>query len=230
MEPPQYPPVQTPPSIDVLSSRRKKPIALIAAIVLGGLLLVCLVGLVWSFSQYRTYKSDADKLIAEAVDTAKAEQAAELESNFQTERDRLYNTYAIDPVLGNVTLQYPRDWSFYLEQSTTTGRTRIDAIFHPTVVAKADPGTYGLRLQLLQQLYSDVVEDYQRAIDRDELTATPVKSNGVDGLRLDGQIDTDHTGSLVILPIRDKTLVISTEANDYLSVFNEAISTLVFTP
>lgn len=193
------------------------------------LLVASLAGFVWSFSQYKTYKNDADVLIAEAVEQAKAEQATELEAQFQMERDRLYNTYVTDPVLANISLQYPRDWSFYLEQSTT-GRIQIEAIFHPTVVAKADPGTYGLRLQLLQQLYSDVVDDYQRAIEKGELNATPIQSNNVDGLRLDGQIDNDHTGALVILPIRDKTLVISTEANDYLSVFNEAIGKLVFTP
>lgn len=197
-----------------------------------GLAVLCLLlgaGFIWALTGYLDYKSNTDKKIAAGVAEAEKKKAAELEAGFQIERNRLFNTYTTDPVIANVTLEYPRDWSFYLEQDTK-GRPQIDAKFHPRVVMAGSPSTVGLRLRIEPTLYDDVVADYQRAIEQGELTASPLQASGVNGLRLDGQIDRDHRGAVVIFPIRDKTLVISTESTDFISVFNEAISKLSFTP
>jgi hypothetical protein len=207
---------------------KRRPSWLVVAAA-GFAALVFLVAFIWAFSQCVTYKKGAEARIAAAVTEAEKRKAEELEQGFQAERDRLRNKYTTDSVIANVTLRYPRDWSFYLDQDSSA-RTQIDAIFHPVVVAEGSPGTYGLRLQIVQRLYDKVVADYQNEIERGELKASPIKVSGINGLRLDGQIDRTHSGALVLFPIRDKTLVISTEARDYLSVFNAAIAKLTFTP
>jgi len=51
------------------------------------------------------------------------------------------------------------------------------------------------------------------------------------GTRLDGTLDQDTNGSMVIIKVRDKTLQIYTESNDYLGDFNDTIlSSLNFAP
>lgn len=221
MEPIQY---SAPPSRPKTVRSLLTPLLIVAAlaIALG-------IGFIWAFSQYLSYKNDAAAKIAAAVSEAETKKATELEAGFQAERDRLFNKYTTDPVIANVTLRYPRDWSFYLEQDTSDNE-QINAIFNPTVVTKGNPGTYGLRLQIVQDLYSDVINDYQNEIERGEVSATPLTIGGTNGLRLEGQIDSHHTGALVAFPIRDKTLIIRTDSRDFISVFNDAVGKLIFTP
>ncbi len=221
-------PPAAPPTMAKHKSKHTAPIWV--AIVLGVLLVIAVGSFVWAFMGYNTYKNDAQSKIDIAVEEAKKVQAEDLEKGFQSQRDRLFNTYKSDPSLANIQIQYPRDWSLYLEQSTSS-KTQIDAIFHPTVVEKKDPSSYALRLQLFQELYNEVVDDYQNAIENGEIKAQPITSNGVNGIRLEGAIDKDHSNAaLVIFPIRDKTLVITTESRDHLTVFNDAIAKLIFTP
>lgn len=217
------------PSYSIPNTHHSESKFRLIAIILGVVCLALAAAFVWALGGYLDYKSNTEKKITAAVAEAENKKTKELETGFQTERNRLFNKYTTDPVIANATLEYPRDWSFYLEQDTKS-KTQIDAKFNPTVVVEGSPGTVGLHLQIVQQLYDDVVADHQRSIEQGELTASPLQISGVNGLRFDGKIDHDHVGSMVVFPIRDKTLIVSTESNDFVSVFNEAISKLSFTP
>jgi len=58
-------------------------------------------------------------------------------------------------------------------------------------------------------------------------------TNVVAGTYLNGQInqhDQDQRGAMVVIKVRDKTLQIYTESNDYLNDFNQVLSSLTFAP
>ena len=218
-----------PPTMSAMSTTQKRNRAPLLAGVFGGLFILTLAAFIWAFTQYLDHKNNVDGKVAAAVTEAEKNKAAELEAGFQAERDRLFNKYTTDPGLANVTLEYPRDWSFYLEQEASS-REQINAIFHPTVVASGNPGTYGMRMQLVQRLYSEVTDDYRKGVEDGTILASPVRNGSVEGLRYEGQIDRDHNGAVVVFPVRDKTLLIFTDSKEYIGVFNEAVAKLVFTP
>lgn len=224
--------IPQPPSsaqMPVLGGGKPKHGLLIATILLS-VFLVAFIGLfVWAFLNYQDHKKNVDGKVSEAVKTAEAAKTTELEAAFKVERERLFNKYTTNPVLANVTLEYPRDWSFYLEEDQNSS-TQIQAIFHPTVVQNSDPGTYGMRLRLEAKLYSEVLDDFEKDIEDGLILVTPIKNGDTSGVRLDGQIDRDHNGSMIMFPIRDKTLIVQTDSKEYLSVYEEAIKKLVFTP
>jgi hypothetical protein len=74
--------------------------------------------------------------------------------------------------------------------------------------------------------YSRVLGLYSTQVGRGTITATPYslpKVPGVVGTKLSGAIfqgANKGTGTMVLLPMRDKTLEIWTESNDYLNDFD----------
>ena len=63
------------------------------------------------------------------------------------------------------------------------------------------------------------------------MTVAPFRAVLVDsvlGARIDGEITTKRTGSVVLLPLRDKTLKIWTESNAYTADFDEILTNLSF--
>jgi hypothetical protein len=51
------------------------------------------------------------------------------------------------------------------------------------------------------------------------------------GVRFDGQIEQNLTGSMVVIKVRDKTIKIYTESTKYLSDFNDTVlKSLTFSP
>ncbi len=64
-----------------------------------------------------------------------------------------------------------------------------------------------------------------------DLRATAVQASGATGTRLDGLLEPDREGSMVIFPLRDKTLKISTESKEFEDDFNNIVlQRLTFVP
>lgn len=229
MEPQAYYPTPQPANSTGKHLGPKKDRKPLIIIILSIIVIILITGFIWALMNYMEQKNNVDGIVGEAVEKGKAEQKEQSEVAFQRERDALHYDFRTDANIANVAFKYPRDWSQYIEQNVTS-KDQISAIFHPGFVQKGDPGTYALRFQLKQTLYADVLKDYQRAIERGELSASNIKNGQVEGVRLAGKIDRDHNGVVVLFPIRDKTILLSTESPDYTGVFDEVLKSLSFTP
>lgn len=200
-------------------------------VILAILLVLSLAFGGWAFVNYLDHKNNTDAKIKEAAAVAVEENTNKLNAEFEERQKRLHNTYKAPSIFADASLKYPRDWSQYLIENE--GSTiELDTTFHPVVVRSKDSGehAYALRMTLEKNQYGDLVEDFQNAVEDGEVKTKPIKKEGVNGIRLEGQIVKDHKGAMVMFPIRDKTLKVWTESNDYLDVFNEAVKSLSFTP
>ena len=76
-----------------------------------------------------------------------------------------------------------------------------------------------------------VLNQYKDAVEKKSLKASAIEINGIKGTRLDGKLDKDISGAIVILPIRDKVLKVWTESPAFLADFNQIVSgKLTFKP
>ena len=67
-------------------------------------------------------------------------------------------------------------------------------------------------------------------LKKGKVTAKSVTVSGIGGTRFEGQIDDEQTGSMIFIPLRDKTLTIWTESGDYTNDFNTIIERLSVVP
>lgn len=203
----------------------------------NGLLLACIVITVlfmlsagfgvWAFASRQDYKMNSDAKVASAVTVAHQAESTAKDRQFAEISKQPLRAYNGPQAAGSLVVQYPKTWSAYVDDSGTSNAT-VDGYFYPGTVPaiNAQSSRFALRLQVLTQSYSSIVASLRDTQQSVKATVTPfalAKVPSVIGLRIDGNYKDQKVGSMVILPLRDKTIEISTESNDSLDDFNKNI-------
>lgn len=229
MQPDLFPPQPT-----VASSQNKHFNSLIIPVVLLSLMLVGALGFgFWSYSQAREYKNNIDEKVNERLADAVSRAEAAKEYEFVQREKEPLTEYVGPAAMGSLVVKYPKTWSAYIDE--TRDGIPIDGYFHPNFVPGVGSGTaFALRVEVLTDDYATVLRQFDSAANRGEVNVTaikPVNVPSVTGARVDGQIKRDRRGSVVLFPIRDKTLRLTTEAEQFVKDFNEIIlANLTFKP
>lgn len=185
---------------------------------------------VWAFSNYNNEKNNVDVIVATAVAEAEEAKAEQVRAEEAEKAKSPYKTYISPSALGTVKIVFPKSWSAYVE-TQESGRVKLEGYFHPDYVPAKDSKTaFGARVSIDNSSYTDKLEDYQKSIDEGLLSAKAVKVSGATGTRLDGEISKETNGSVVLLPMRDRTLVIWTDSQSYMSDYNRIIDNLTYSP
>lgn len=227
-------------TISVMSTRRYTPESgfsplvlplglavffLIAAIIFGG----------WAYTQMLDYKNHSDEKVAAAVTLAKAAEDTAKDAAFAEAEKQPLKTYQGPGTYGSVSVSYPKTWSAYIVD-TRNASPYIDGYFHPDTVpdANGQGSVFSLRIQVVQDAYSDVLNGFASAVKNGSVKVVPYaapKVPSVVGVRVDGQLTNSKQGSMVILPLRNMTLKIWTEAPQFEGDFNNNIlPNLTFRP
>ncbi len=197
---------------------------LLIPLIICVVIVLALAGFsVWSYGQYLDHKNNVDSKVVSAVAEAETAQQSELEAAFLQREKNPLKTYISPGSTGSITLKYPKTWSAYIVEDED-GRTPLDIHIHPSFVPSLKSEVaLALRVTLEGNSYADEVEDYDGQVVKGELTAKPFRKAGVTGVRFDGNIDDELEGSLVIFPLRDKTLKIWTESTSFRDDFDNII-------
>jgi len=191
----------------------------------------------WAFGQRQDYKNNVDQKIAAAIVTnTKTVQQADAKTYAEQAQYPL-KTFIGPEAYGSVSLTYPKTWSAYNNAGTSnSSATPVDFFAHPDVVPPvgSDSSNFALRMQVVSQQYATVANQYANQLKQGTVTvkayALP-NNKTVSGVRIDGQISNSKKGTLVLLPLRDKTLKIWTESTSYGDQFDKIIlANAHFTP
>lgn len=201
---------------------------LIIKIVLISVAVISLAFAGWSFVNYLNQKNNVDTKIEAAVTEAKKNQVDTDEAKF-AEREKEPNREFIGPAdYGQVTFNYPKTWSMYIAKDASNGGS-YEAYLNPTVVpVVSTTQQYALRVTISQSDYDTVVSGYNSLVKKGDLTSSSITVNGNSGVRLDGSFSKDIRGSEVIFKIRDKTLIIRTDANTFKTDFDALVQTIKY--
>jgi hypothetical protein len=190
---------------------------------------------VWAYGEREDYKNNVDAKISTAiVDAQKAEDAVK-EKEFAERSKNPLSTYTGPSEFGSVIIKYPRTWSGYVANDTANS-PYVNGYFSPGVVPSTEDenSVFALRVQVVQDSYSSLLDGYTNNNDTGDVTIQPYSAPKVPqvvGSRIEGKIFDKKTGSLVMLPLRDKTLEIWTESDQFKPDFNNIIlSNLTFSP
>lgn len=204
-------------------------ISVVLASAMGFLALVFAALALWAFLSYNEQKTNVDGKIQDRVVIAKKEASDEEFKKYQEELEKPYTEFVGPDDYGRLTFTYPKTWSAYVSKDVSGRGGNFEAYMHPGVVPPATSGQkYALRVSILETDYDRVLRGYSAAIKKGDLRSSATSSNGESGTRLDGQFSKDIRGAAVIYKIRDKTLVIRTDANTFKPKFEEIIKTIKF--
>lgn len=205
------------------------------------LLTVALVGMgafgVWSYLQYSQEKNGVDNKVALEVAKAKKEEG-ELQEKKYAEREKEPNTEFNAPEdLGKVRFMFPKTWSAYVDTDGTGGK-HYTAYLHPKVVpfVPRDAKTqqrFALRVAIYNLPLDKVLEEYQKTIEKGELSSTNTIANGQNATKLEGLFphsnkDDRIRGVAYFFKVNDKTLMMRTDADIFRADFDKLIQTVKY--
>lgn len=209
---------------------------LIATVLLAVLLVVAAGGFIWAYMSMTDWRDNTQAKIDSAVDAAKDQQQKDDQAHFEEEEKKPNRSYQGPSDMGSVRFNYPKTWSGYIAQSNDSG---LEVYFNPLMVSTVNPDVtpYALRVEVSNDNYADVLDDYQGLVEDGVVTASTIiigktdDFSGYEGVRVDGQLTDTINGSVVIFKVRDKTLRLYVDSQDYMNDFNNTVLTsLKFEP
>lgn len=201
----------------------------VATIVSIAVLAVFLVGALvfagWAYTGRQDYKNNVDAKVKVAVAKNTKEVQLKDAADFAEAAKQPLKTYVGPDAYGSVTIPYPKTWSAYV---VTAGGQPLDAYFNPDFVPSAtdQKSVFALRVQIVASTYSQTLTQFQGLQKQGKVTVSPYalpKTPTQVGVRVDGQLTPTKQGSMVILPVRDKTLKLWIESNQFTNDFNNII-------
>jgi hypothetical protein len=193
---------------------------LVAAVAFGG----------WAYSQMQDYKNNVDAKVNTAVKQAIQAEDTKQAALFAGEEKSPFRTYQGPAAYGSIMVKYPKTWSAYVIDGRNSS-PYIDGYFYPNTVpdTQAQSSAFALRIQVVDQSYSDALTLASSAVETGQATVAPYSLPNVTsivGAKIEGQLATttsQKSGTMVILPLRNMTLEIWTESTTFEDDFQNII-------
>jgi len=237
---PYIPPVaqNTVPRGPLLPQQKSNKISIIIYSVLGLVIMGLLIFGLLSFTKMNKYKNNVDALISTAVNNAIQQTQTADDTKYQTEAKSPNKTYITPSAAGSVKIVYPKTWSAYIVESQQSSNP-VNAYFYPNFVPDVanQANIFSLRMQVINTPYAQIMDQFTGQVAGGNIQITayiPKNVPSVTGSMVTGAIDPNQpksTGTMVVLPLRDKTIEVWSENAAALDDFNATIlPNLTFTP
>lgn len=232
--PPGMPPQNT-NNMQPQSAPKGHPWGLIIGLVIFVLLTLVAASFgIWAFAERQNYKDNSDKISAKAVAVEIQKEDTKKDNEFLEREKSPLKTYVGPDTYGSISLSYPKTWAAYVVQ-TDAGQIPIDGYLHPGFVPGVQSGTaFALRVQVVNRPYDLELKQFEGKVKSGKVTVAayvPKNVSGVTGSRINGEINMGQKDAMVLLPVRDKTIEISTQSQQFLGDFeNIILANLKFVP
>lgn len=173
----------------------------------------------WAFTSRSDYKNNSDKKALAAAQVAREDQESADAAKYAEEIKQPYDSYIGPAAFGNITVNYPKTWSAYVVESERGG-TPVTGWFNPKTVPSVtdQDSNFALRVELVSSTYQSVLDSFKPRLTSNTATIQPYtlpKVPSVVGSRIEGQITERKQGTMVVIPLRNMTLKVWTESNDF---------------
>lgn len=216
------------------NSKSRAPLGWIATtIILSVSAIALLVFAMWAYGGRQDFKNNVDQKVGSAVETAKKQQTDDDNKRFAEELKNPLKTYTGPSDYGSVVVQYPKTWSSFLANNGLSSGAILNAYFHPDIIPplstnENNRNAIALNVQVLNQSYSQAISGLKQRADQTNtsLVAEPYalpKMPSQSGILFRGQITNNLNGIVIYIPLRDKTIRISTDTDQFLADFNNYI-------
>ncbi len=202
--------------------------AVVISLVVACFLLVgAIVFAGWAFASRQDYKNNSDQKADAAVTIAKQKEDSLKDVAFAAAEKNPFRTYQGPEAYGSIVVKYPKTWSAYVDD-TGTGNALVDGYFYPgTVPSVNNPASvFALRVQVVNQPYAQVVDTLVSQQHAGLLTAAAYslpKLPKTVGIKAIGKLPDGTNGEIVMLPLRNETIEISTQGSVFTDDYEKNI-------
>lgn len=160
-----------------------------------------------------------------AVEAARADQKAKDAEEHKLAMQTPFRSYVAPVAAGSFEIKFPKSWSGSVVE-TTGGRDQVSLTlgeeFVRSVDSKTDP--VPARVVLRRASLDLIFREYNDHIKRGKLKLGELTVSGLQGKQLTGEFADKRTVRLVAIPIRDKTLVFTSEDKKFSREFEQILA------
>ena len=141
------------------------------------LLVVALSGaLAWLYVQYDDQKTNVEGRISLAEAEARKLQAEEDEQKIRAIEESPHREFSGPEDYGSVSFKYPKNWSVYISNHSTSGNNRYSVYMHPVTVPTISSKTarFALRVNIDARSYDRILSQYSSGVSSGRLTSKAI--------------------------------------------------------
>lgn len=198
-------------------------------LIFTSLIAVTFIGLfIYMTIEKNNAETDVQGKIDLAVAKAESELKTKLEDEFTKREKYPYTTFAGPADFGLLTFEYPKTWSVYIPDDGSRAGD-FKAYLNPGQVNNIqDKTVMALRVTILNRLTEEVKREYTDKVKQGSMSVETkiVNNNHVDIYT--GTLKSQYIGKVCIFKIRDKTVVLQTDALLFEQDFNDILETIRF--
>jgi len=142
-----------------------------------------------------------------------------------------YRSFTSSVDFGGFVINFPKNWSGAASESTQS-TTQVVLTLNPDFVRQTN-GTadrVAAKVVLVQQLTATALTQLSPLIQIGRLKQGDIMVSGIKGTLITGTFDDKRTIREVLLPVRDKTIIFSTEDAKYAAEFDQILAQAKINP
>lgn len=216
---------------DALETQKNRSILWIIITIICALTAITFICLfIWMYGKWNEADTNVTGQIEAAAAVARSEAIAETERTFEEREKYPYKMFSGPADLGSLTFEYPKTWSLYEENDASDGRSEFIAYLNPD---KIPPLNYNnpiaLRVSILNRGFDDYIRQYQNKVENGMMTLTVAPVGGANANIYKGELDGNNfQGIAAVFKIRDKTVVLQTDALVFENDFNNILNSVKY--
>ncbi|NCU40312.1 hypothetical protein EOL73_00950 [Candidatus Saccharibacteria bacterium] len=189
----------------------------ILSLVLGG-------AFIWAYSNYVDHRDNVQEKVEAAVTKAVNDQIEADKKDFLEKEKQPYSKLIGPEDLGSVSFSYPKTWSVYIAEDGLRGEN-YEAYLHPGSVPAVSASTpFATRLVISGDVYESFLRRYDGLVKKGDLRSNPITINNLTGVKLDGKFSNYRSGTMIVLKVRDKTVVVASDSTEFTKDFEEVVA------
>ena len=198
-------------------------------LVVTSLLAVTFIGLfIWKYIEWDTVKTDIDGQIDAAVAVAVSENTTQLEKDFLEREKYPYKSFMGPADYGSLGFEYPKTWNVYIAKDASNGGD-FEAYLNPGEVQPVSARTINaLRVTIQDKAFDSVVRNYDSYVRNGRLNVVTRNIGNAVANVYTGELPNDIHGILAIFKLRDKTVLIQTDAELFADEYYKLLDTVTF--
>jgi len=198
------------------------------------LILATIIALVFialyinKYIEWDNVRTDVDTQIDAAVAMAVADNTTKMEADFAEREKYPYRNFMGPVDYGSLGFEYPQTWSVYINRDASNGGD-FEAYLNPTEVEPVSATTINaLRVTIRDASFDTVVRTYDNFVKSGRCQFSTREVNGVMANVYTGELSNNIYGKLVIFKLRDKAVMIQTDADIFITEFDRLLDTVTF--
>jgi hypothetical protein len=197
-------------------------VALVVILGLGTLIFGILT--VTYSNKATTLQNSTNQQKAAAADAARTAQKRADDIEYTKINESPYRAYIAPVGFGSFVINFPKNWSSYVREQPSG--TQVSLALNPNFIrnTNGEDEITAVRVILLTTAQDSYMAQYASAIKTGKLKKTITQISGQTAYDLTGTFNGKKTIREVVVPIRDKVLVFSSEASEYSSEFGAILS------